>query len=155
MIVQRADERDHAAIAEIVGTARASGEPWALRWTESAVLAELSVAHAWVLRSHGPGSSSVQGFLLAREPGTAWELMLVALRPEARGRGWFAQLLAALRGMTAAAPIRYPIWLEVRVDNRAAMRAYEKAGFRVSGTRRRYYSDGMDAGLMELGATGT
>ena len=68
----------------------------------------------------------------------------LATRPESRGLGVGAALLQA----AAAAARRRGcnrLRLEVRADNTAAIRLYERAGFCRIGTYRRYYEDGADA----------
>ncbi|CAM5291670.1 GNAT family N-acetyltransferase OS=Rhodanobacter lindaniclasticus OX=75310 GN=B1991_16635 PE=4 SV=1 [Rhodanobacter lindaniclasticus] len=73
----------------------------------------------------------------------------LATRPESRGLGIGAALLqvaaatARRRGCTA-------LRLEVRPDNAAAIRLYERAGFQRIGAYRRYYEDGADAWRYEL-----
>jgi ribosomal-protein-alanine acetyltransferase len=71
-------------------------------------------------------------------------LYSIAVAPEARGSGLGEALLAAgerfakKRGRTV-------MRLEVRADNRAAQRLYERRGYRRFGVRRGYYEDGADA----------
>jgi [ribosomal protein S18]-alanine N-acetyltransferase len=64
----------------------------------------------------------------------------IALRAKRRGQGLGELLLASL--MEMAFDVRAQrVTLEVRVSNEAAQRLYRKYGFRVEGTRARYYSD--------------
>jgi ribosomal-protein-alanine N-acetyltransferase len=68
----------------------------------------------------------------------------LATRPEARGQGVGAALLAAA---AVAAQRRHcrALRLEVRTDNAAAINLYERLGYRRIGTYRHYYEDGADA----------
>ena len=78
------------------------------------------------------------------------ELANLALRPDARGRGLGARLLAEVvavcrdRGVTS-------LYLEVRASNQPAIDLYENFGFQDVGRRRAYYqSPREDARVMEL-----
>jgi ribosomal protein S18 acetylase RimI-like enzyme len=71
-------------------------------------------------------------------------LYSIAVAPEARGAGIGEALLAAAeRGARARG--REWFRLEVRTDNAAARRLYERRGYRVFGTKAAYYEDGCDA----------
>ncbi|MFZ4531830.1 MAG: ribosomal protein S18-alanine N-acetyltransferase [Alsobacter sp.] len=83
--------------------------------------------------------------LVALRSGSALaRLYSIALVPEASGTGLGARLLdaaeqaAADRGATA-------MRLEVRADNAAAIRLYERCGYRRFGILPSYYEDGQDA----------
>ena len=68
----------------------------------------------------------------------------LATRPEARGQGVGATLLQA--AITAAARRGCRVLrLEVRTDNAAAIRLYQREGYRRIGEYRHYYEDGADA----------
>ncbi len=84
----------------------------------------------------------IDAFVLYCDAGCAWEISFLATAPEARGRGCMMALLAQL---IAVRPSDRPIWLEVHEGNAAARRIYLSSGFKESGRRRRYYSDGGDA----------
>ena len=87
---------------------------------------------------HGPAA----GFTLVRAAPGEEELLLIAVLPEARGRGLGRKLLAdaasAARGRAAER-----LFLEMRANN-PAERLYRAAGFRRIGHRPEYYrlSDG-------------
>ncbi len=78
-----------------------------------------------------------RGFALARSTGDEAELLLLATRPQHRGRGVGGALLRAIiseatgRGATN-------LHLEVRAGN-AAVRLYRREGFEKVGERRGYY----------------
>jgi [ribosomal protein S18]-alanine N-acetyltransferase len=80
--------------------------------------------------------------------GDTADVMTMAVAPRARGVGLGRVLLdelvrrAGRRGATS-------VLLEVRSDNAAAVGLYQRAGFDVVSTRRRYYQpDGVDALVM-------
>ena len=131
--------------AELIAAARVQGEAWALTWTESAVETESENAYLLVLRDQ---NAAPLGFLFLRPPGHAWEITLVAVKPDARGSGIFSVLIRQaeeFRKTQNGSAAVSSIDLEVRADNKSAIRAYEKHGFKVIGQRERYYSDGAAA----------
>ena len=64
----------------------------------------------------------------------------IAIHPDLRGRGIGTRLLRFLLGFAAAQGCREAS-LEVRPSNEAALRLYGRAGFRIVGRRRSYYTD--------------
>lgn len=71
-------------------------------------------------------------------------LYSIAVAPEARGAGIGEKLLAAAE-RAARSRKRERFRLEVRTDNAAARRLYERRGYRAFGTKAAYYEDGCDA----------
>lgn len=116
------------------------------RWGWAAYYAELQGSNRDLMFVARPSSlsllesSTIVGYIVARE--TAGELHInnVAVRTEYRRRGIGAALLnqildeARTRNAKAA-------FLEVRSTNRAAQALYEKSGFRAIARRANYYSD--------------
>ena len=88
------------------------------------------------------------------------EVLNMAVRPEARGRGLSRQLMAFALADTlegkhlerrGLAPEGWESGvLEVRVGNAPARALYSGLGFIKAGMRKRYYSDGEDALIMTL-----
>jgi ribosomal-protein-alanine N-acetyltransferase len=78
----------------------------------------------------------------------AVEIQNVAVHPDWRRRSIGRQLVEALLAEARAAGVGRAL-LEVRSTNRPALSLYHKLGFRETGTRPGYYSDGEDAVLME------
>ncbi|GAA4865905.1 ribosomal protein S18-alanine N-acetyltransferase [Actinomycetospora straminea] len=74
------------------------------------------------------------------------EIHTIGVDPAHQGRGIGRALLAGL--LAAADAIDATTFLEVRVDNEAALGLYRSTGFTVLGTRRRYYASGADAFTM-------
>ena len=72
------------------------------------------------------------------------DVQTVAVAPRSQGRGLGRHLLEAL---TAEAERRgcTQLFLEVRVDNHAAIALYQRSGFELQGRRRDYYGPGADA----------
>ncbi|MBO9714872.1 GNAT family N-acetyltransferase [Sphingomonas sp.] len=104
-------------------------------WTTAQCMGMLSLPGAWLtLARHGDGDA---GFALARSTGIDAELLLLAVRPRARGRGVGGALL---RSVIAEARLRgsEDIHLEVRAGNEA-VRLYLREGFLKVGERRGYY----------------
>jgi ribosomal-protein-alanine N-acetyltransferase len=97
------------------------------------------------------GSSS---YLVASKVCDEAEIERIAVLEEYRGQGLGHQILGfALEKLKATGATRF--FLEVRADNKAAIRLYEGCGFVSNGLRRGYYDDGQDAVLMSLSvATG-
>jgi ribosomal-protein-alanine N-acetyltransferase len=87
------------------------------------------------------------GYLICSRYETVWHIMNIAVDVDQRQRGIASALLAELYERTGEADARFT--LEVRRTNAAAIRLYERDGFRVAGVRRRYYQDnGEDALVM-------
>jgi ribosomal-protein-alanine acetyltransferase len=82
--------------------------------------------------------------VLIRRGSAAARLYSLAVDPGAAGQGIGAKLLAAAEAAAhdlGATSLR----LEVRVDNAAAIRLYERSGYRTIGRRDDYYADGTAA----------
>jgi ribosomal-protein-alanine N-acetyltransferase len=79
-----------------------------------------------------------QGVILCRVAGGEMEVLTLGVTPPARRRGVARALLAvalpAGRDLGAGA-----VFLEVAVDNEAAIALYERLGFRRAGLRKSYY----------------
>ena len=74
--------------------------------------------------------------------------MTIAVAPRAQGRGVGGRLLAELVERAARDGAEY-LMLEVRDDNAPARALYERAGFELLTTRRRYYQPGgVDAHIL-------
>jgi len=80
------------------------------------------------------------GFLVARHVREEWEFENIVVAPEFRGRGVGKQLLDEFI-MHARRSQSRAVFLEVRESNVAARKLYQKAGFRETGRRKRYYAD--------------
>jgi ribosomal-protein-alanine N-acetyltransferase len=75
-------------------------------------------------------------------------IMNLAVHPDFRGCGCGAAVLDALIERTRRQAALTEFTLEVRVSNAAALRLYEKAGFREEGRRRNYYAEPAEDALI-------
>lgn len=136
-----------AALAEIHAACFTVPRPWS-----AAELAELIASPSTLL------AEASDGFALARVAADEAELLTIAVRPEARGRGLGSALL---RDVLAAAAARGAgrMVLEVAADNAAALALYRREGFAECGRRKGYYvaPDGrrIDALIMARADGGT
>lgn len=80
-----------------------------------------------------------EGFALVRITLDEAELLSIAVRPKAQGKGAGAALLAELLARLQGAGVRQ-LFLEVAEDNAAARALYASAGFGEVGRRRGYYA---------------
>jgi ribosomal-protein-alanine N-acetyltransferase len=81
------------------------------------------------------------GYALGRVAADEAELLSIALLPDRRRRGEGRRLLNALIKRCAAAGAA-TLFLEVAIDNAAALALYRRAGFREAGRRKDYYKVG-------------
>ncbi|MBW2254021.1 MAG: ribosomal protein S18-alanine N-acetyltransferase [Deltaproteobacteria bacterium] len=113
-------------------------------WTREQVAASLAlpttrgwVAEAGVVRAH----------LLVSSQGAEGEVLILAVHPSCRRRGWARQLLRAACEAWTELGVE-EAFLEIRADNQAALRLYAELGWETAGTRTSYYHDGTDAVVM-------
>lgn len=86
--------------------------------------------------------------------GEVADVMTIAVLPAAQGRGLGPRLLRELEARARARGAAY-VMLEVRADNAAAIGMYQRGGFTLLSTRRRYYQPGdVDALVMRKALTG-
>ena len=96
---------------------------------------------------------AVTGMILCRNVADEAEILTVAVDPGARregiGRALVAAAVEAVKALGAL-----DVFLEVAIDNHAALRLYDQAGFAQAGLRRGYYDRGggmlVDAVVMRL-----
>ena len=94
----------------------------------------------------GPGTYALKlpdGFILARVAGDEAEILTLAVAPAARGRGQGRALLRAAADHAQATGAS-TMFLEVGIDNPAALALYAGQGFVPAGQRKGYYN-GRDA----------
>lgn len=87
--------------------------------------------------------------LFFRKGCTVARLYSLATQPEARGKGVGSSLLEAAAEFAQRRHCR-ALRLEVRADNAAAVRLYERLGFQCIGEYQHYYQDGTNAWRYEL-----
>lgn len=114
---------------------------WREAWTRSQVGDSLAMPSTFLLLVDGEGApvagGPAAGFVLSRQALDEEELLLVAVRPEARGCGRGARLLHDYFAAARRRGVRR-IFLEMRANN-PAHSLYSRCGFRPIGTRPRYY----------------
>jgi ribosomal-protein-alanine N-acetyltransferase len=92
----------------------------------------------------------IVGYICANQVLDEGHILNVTVRPGHRGQGIAVELLRCATGILAERGCK-EIFLEVRISNEAALRMYEKAGFRMISARKRYYtSPEEDAVIMVL-----
>jgi ribosomal-protein-alanine N-acetyltransferase len=79
------------------------------------------------------------GFIVVRAVAGEAEILTLAVHPEARRRG-LGRALVQSAAITAKAFGAEAFWLEVAVDNEAAIALYAATGFEAAGRRLRYYA---------------
>ena len=109
-------------------------------WTKPAICELLAAPGVFVFFSG-------DGFVMGRAAGGEAEILTLAVRPEARGKGLGRALIAAMaahaHGMGAGV-----VFLEVGDDNPAALALYAGLGFERVGQRKGYYA-GKDASVLK------
>jgi len=105
-------------------------------WTASQCAGLLPMSGVWLTLARDEGG--VAGFALARAVAGEAELLLLAVKAEAQRRGIGTVLLERFSTLAAARGASR-LHLEVREGNQA-VNLYRRAGFRLVGRRRNYYS---------------
>jgi ribosomal-protein-alanine N-acetyltransferase len=96
------------------------------------------------------------GFILCRTVVDEAEILTLAVRPQARGRGQGLRLVSAAAALAEASGAA-SLFLEVAEDNGSARALYERAGFSETGRRKAYYQTAggpVDALVLMLNLTG-
>jgi [ribosomal protein S18]-alanine N-acetyltransferase len=99
---------------------------------------------AGLLVARRGGKIAGYALVLIRRGSHAARLHSLAVEPDAARQGIGSRLLAAAEA-AALARGATNLRLEVRTDNAAAIRLYERAGYRMIGRRDGYYEDGAAA----------
>jgi [ribosomal protein S18]-alanine N-acetyltransferase len=119
---------------------RAFPTPWSL----AMFVLELSKPAGICLA--GVRDGELVGYLVCSRYDTIWHLMNVAVDPDLRREGIASSLLVRLFELADKPSEQYT--LEVRTSNDAAIRLYERFGFRAAGRRRAYYHDNREDALI-------
>lgn len=141
--LSEASPRDAAAIAALHAASFRRG--WSEQEVEGLLLERAVIAHRAVL------GGRLAGFIMSRLAADEAEILSVAVAARQRGRGLARQLLhlhlRRLAGLHARA-----VFLEVDEHNKAAIRLYDRAGFREVARRPNYYpgAEGRPAAALVL-----
>ncbi|MBX7432205.1 ribosomal protein S18-alanine N-acetyltransferase [Mycobacterium sp. Y57] len=136
--------RDAARCAELEMQLFDGDDPW----PERAFLAELAAKHNRYVGARV--DDKLVGYAgiarLGRAKPYEYEVHTIGVDPAYQGQGIGRQLLQQLFDFADGGPI----FLEVRIDNAAAIALYESEGFQTVGLRKRYYRvSGADAYTMK------
>lgn len=123
-------------------------------WDEKQFLSEIRASYAYcVVCEEDCGCSNsanraLLGYAIFHLLGSDSELLSIATRESEQRKGIGSQLLQA--GLNKLTENGDQCFLEVRVGNAKARAFYEKHGFMLYNTRKKYYSDGEDAALYKF-----
>jgi ribosomal-protein-alanine N-acetyltransferase len=92
-------------------------------------------------------SGMVVGYVIARLIGRKGHIIAIAVAPEYRRRGIGRALMRSVTQVLKSQGAE-ELFLEVRASNRAAIRFYEKQGFKQVQLIPKYYADGEDGVLL-------
>jgi ribosomal-protein-alanine N-acetyltransferase len=120
--------------------------PWSMRMLEEELALDHSVS---IVVEREEGAGGVEGYLFARTVEDEMHIVNVAVSGKTRRRGFATLLIEEILSRSKATGVKY-VYLEVRTSNLAAIRLYEKFGFRILRMRSRYYEDSSDAYEMAL-----
>jgi len=133
-VLFRATEND----AELLAVLHASA--FADPWTDRAICELLAGPGVFVFYTK-------DGFVMGRAAGGEAEILTLAVRPDARGKGLGRALIAAIAAHAHELGAG-SIFLEVGDDNPAALALYAGLGFERVGQRKGYYA-GKDARILK------
>lgn len=94
------------------------------------------------------GNGELVGFLIAADFVDSYNLLLIAVKEEQRGKGIASKLIEKLEELAKEKGIE-KIWLEVRESNFKAIGLYQKNNYKNIYTRKKYYFDGENALIFE------
>ena len=106
-------------------------------WTASAIADACAANGAYAVLASSAGRAI--GFALYRQVLDEAELISLAVAPGYQGKSVAKQLLQYAESVLCARDVA-KIFLEVRADNRPAIRLYENTGFIAVSVRKNYYS---------------
>lgn len=115
---------------------------WREAWSRAQLRDSLAMPSTFLLLAGAEGeelaAGPAAGFVLSRQALDEEELLLIAVRPEARGRGLGTRLMTSYLAAARRRGVRR-VFLEMRANN-PAHALYSRCGFRPIGTRPRYYT---------------
>ena len=114
-------------------------------WTESALLSEMQKAESYFIVAID--EKTVVGFAVVRPVGDDGELLQIAVDKSVRRSGVGDLLMTAVLEYASINTLKSTL-LEVRKGNEAAVRLYEKHGFKALRIRKDYYNDPIEDALI-------
>jgi ribosomal-protein-alanine N-acetyltransferase len=139
--LRRLVARDLAAIERIERSS------YPTPWSRSMFASELTKPSSISLGAVAAETGELLGYLVISRYVDAWHVMNVAVAPEHRRQGIALALFERLFEVTGNEG-RRGYTLEVRISNDAAIKLYERLGFRSRGVRRGYYTDNREDALV-------
>jgi len=118
-------------------------------WSEAAFRSEIGAPHTFYVGAFdGDDMLGYAGLaVLGPRDDPEFEIHTIGVAPAQQGRGLGRALMDQM--LHTADLLDGPVYLEVRVDNAAAIALYEDFGFFTAGVRKNYYqASGMDAYTM-------
>jgi ribosomal-protein-alanine N-acetyltransferase len=123
-------------------------------WSLAMFVLELSKPSGICLAAtSATGKDAIAGYCVCSRYDTVWHVMNVCVDPDLLRRGIATAILKELFTRVGDDHARFT--LEVRRSNDAAIRLYERHGFKIAGERRRYYADNGEDALVMWRTPGT
>jgi len=144
-MIRAASASDTAKLAALHGESFGDA-----RWSSQQIADSLALATTQALIIEEAGTP--QGFILCQLAQDEAEILTLCVSPSLRRNGAGRQLVEAALASAKSKNIRR-VFLEVAVDNEAALALYKKTGFRQNGKRPGYYQRGaktVDAVMLSL-----
>lgn len=129
-------------VATVLAIQRAS--PEAARWSAAGYERAEGPAQCFTVAE---GPEGIAGFLVGRVVSDEFEILNMAVHPDARRQGAASLLLANALDFGSASGATQA-FLEVRESNRGAIAFYERHGFTLRGRRPHYYAGPVEDALV-------
>ncbi len=131
-------------VSEIEKIEKASfSTPWSEKWLTDEI--NNTEDFFWVATD----GKDIFGYAVVGNVGTEAELYNIAVSPEHRGKGIGDMLMRYMTDKTVDKGTD-SLFLEVRESNSAAIRLYEKHGFKAVGRRRGYYREPTEDAILMM-----
>ena len=138
---------DRADINSIVEIDRRSfGWPWNRVYFSGELAGKQSCNFTLKTVEHEDGQKVI-GYIISRLVNEELHILRMAVKPNWRGHGLAARLLARAFGKAAQSGAR-SAYLEVRPSNESAIALYHRQGFRLMGKKPGYYTDTREDALV-------
>lgn len=137
------------AAAELLAALHEQCFPPGECWDQAAMTGLLTVPGCFAFVAAGGPEDRPSGMALVRVAADEAELLTIGVVPGARRQGVADRLLTELTAsVRARGAVR--LFLEVSVNNAAALPLYRRLQFIEAGRRRRYYADDSDALILAV-----